>query len=101
MYARWTKVKVGKASIKKVSPTKKKMTVTLKKVSGAKGYEVVYSTNKKFKSAKKVRVTSTKAVVKKLKSKQTVYVKVRAYKTDSTGGRVYGSYSSVKKVTIK
>ena len=101
LYARWTKVKVGKASIKKVSPTKKKMTVTLKKVSGAKGYEVVYSTNKKFKSAKKVRVTSTKAVVKKLKSKQTVYVKVRAYKTDSTGGRVYGSYSSVKKVTIK
>ena len=32
---------------------------------------------------------------------KTYYVKVRAYKTDSTGQAVYGKYSAVKKVKIK
>ncbi len=77
------------------------MTVTLGKVSGAKGYQIVYSAKKKFKSAKKVRVTSTRAVIKKLKRKKTIYVKVRAYKMDSAGKKVYGKFSSVKRVKIK
>ncbi len=101
LYARWTKVKTRKVSIKKVKARKKKMTVTFGKVSGAKGYEVKYSANKKFKSARKVKVTSTKAVIKKLKSKRTIYVKVRAYKMDSAGSKVYGAFSSVKRVKIK
>ena len=77
------------------------MTITIRKVTGAKGYEVKYSSNKKFKSAKKARVTSTRAVIKKLKSKRTIYVKVRAYKMDSAGKKVYGKFSSVKRVKIK
>jgi len=101
LYAHWTKVKTRKASIKKVKAGKRKMTVTLGKVSGAKGYQIVYSANKKFKSVRKVRVTSTKAVIKKLKRKKTIYVKVRAYKMDSAGSKVYGKFSSVKRVKIK
>ncbi|MDE5781510.1 MAG: InlB B-repeat-containing protein, partial [Lachnospiraceae bacterium] len=101
LYARWTKVKVAKVSIKSIKAAKKKMTVTFKKVSGAKGYEIVYATNSKFKSAKKITTKSVKTTVTKLNSKSTIYVKVRAYKIDSTGKKVYGSYSSVKKVKIK
>lgn len=64
--------------------------------------EICYSTNEKFKqgTVKKVTMTAASKKVSGLKSKQTYYVKVRAYKIDSKGGK-YGSYSSVKKVKTK
>ena len=37
---------------------------------------------------------------KKLKKGKTYYVRVRAYKKDSTGRKVYGKYSTVKKIKI-
>ena len=71
-------------------------------MNGAKGYEVVYSTNKKFKKSIKTKTTKALSVtLKKLARKKTYYVKVRAYKTDSTGTKIYGQYSKVKKVRIK
>lgn len=104
-YAKWEKVKKpSKPAISKLKNAKsKQMSIKLKKkVSGAKGYEMVYATDKKFKKNKKtVRFTGTSKTVKKLKKGKTYYVKVRAYKLDSTNNRVYGNYSSVKKVTIK
>ena len=104
-YAKWTKVKKpSKPAISTVKNTKsKQMSVKLKKkVSGAKGYEMVYATNKRFtKNKKTVRFTGTSKTVKKLKKGQTYYVKVRAYKVDSANYRVPGSYSSVKKVKIE
>lgn len=104
-YAKWTKVKKpSKPAISTVKNTKsKQMSVKLKKkVSGAKGYEMVYATNKGFtKNKKTVRFTGTSKTVKKLKKGQTYYVKVRAYKVDSANYRVPGSYSSVKKVKIE
>ena len=105
LYAKWDKVKKpSKPAISSVKNSKsKKITVKLKKkVSGAKGYEMIYSTDKKFKkSAKTVRFSSLSKTVSKLKKGTTYYVKVRAYKLDSTNNRVNGAYSSVKKVTIK
>lgn len=106
LYAKWTKVsRPARPVISTVKNTKsKQMKVTLKKkVSGAKGYEMVYATNKKFTANKKtVRFTSVSKTVKNLKKGKTYYVKVRAYKLDSTGSRVYGSYcSKVKTVKIK
>lgn len=105
LYAKWTKVtKPSKPTISALKNTKsKQMSVKLKKkVSGAKGYEMVYATNKKFtKSKKTVRFTAITKTVKNLKKGKTYYVKVRAYKLDSTNSRVYGSYSSVKKISIK
>ncbi|MDE6313319.1 MAG: leucine-rich repeat protein [Lachnospiraceae bacterium] len=105
LYAKWNKVtKPAKPVISTVKNSKSKtMKVTLKKkVSGAKGYELVYATNKKFtKNKKTVRFTSASKTVKGLKKGKTYYVKVRAYKLDSTGGRVYGSYcSKIKTVKI-
>ena len=104
-YAKWTKVKKpSRPSVASVKNNgKKKMTVKLKKkVSGAAGYEMLYATNVRMtKNIKTVRFTGTSKTVKNLKKGKTYYVKVRAYKIDSTGNRVYGSYTILpKKVTI-
>lgn len=97
-------VKPKKTSIKKLSKGKKKFTVTWAKVSGVKGYQIQYSSNKKFKkNNKSVTVTkqkTTKATVKKLKSKKKYYVRVRTYKTVN-GKKIYSSWSKVKSVKTK
>lgn len=104
VYAKWTKVtKPAKVTVKKVTNVKgSKINVTLKKVSAVKGYEIKYTTDKKFKKSVKT-TTSTKTVktISKLKKNKTYYVKARAYKIDSTGNKVYGSYSKVVKIVIK
>lgn len=51
-------------------------------------------------AVKKVTVTGTSKTLSKLSKGKNYYVKVRAYKKDSTGVKVYGSFSSVKKVKI-
>lgn len=101
-YAHWKKVSVSKAVVSGLKNTASgKMSITLKKVSGADGYEIVYSTNSKFKSSKKLDVSSNVKIVSKLKKNKTYYVKARAYKRDSSNKKVYGNYSSVKKLKIK
>ena len=100
--AKWKKVTTGKASIKKVTNVSgKKMKVTLKKVSGAKGYEFRYASNSKMKSAKRVTGKSTSRTIGSLKKGKTYYVQARAYKTDSKGKKIYGSWSVKKSVKIK
>lgn len=97
-------VKPKKTSIKKLSKGKKKFTVTWAKVSGIKGYQIQYSSDKKFKkNNKSVTVTkqkTTKDTVKKLKSKKKYYVRVRTYKTVN-GKKIYSSWSKVKSVKTK
>ena len=102
-YAKWAKISVGKASTPSLTNLKgKKMQVKLRKVAQASGYQITYTTDKRFKS--NVKSTYTSALTKTLtalKTKKTYYVKVRAYKYDSTKAKVYGSYSSVKAIRIK
>lgn len=97
-------VKPKKTSIKNSVKAKKKFTVTWAKVSGVKGYQIQYSSNKKFKkNNKSVTVTkqkTTKATVKKLKSKKKYYVRVRTYKTVN-GKKIYSFWSKVKSVKTK
>ena len=102
LYAKWTKVNVAKVSFKSAKNSKsKKILLKYKKISGAKGYEISYSTNKKFKKAvTKKNTAKTSYTINKLKKGKTYYVRIRAYKMDSTGKKVYGKYSSVKKVKI-
>ena len=90
--------KVSKLTLKNVKG--KKIKVTFKKVSKATGYQITYSTSKKFKKAKSVTTAKTTHTIKKLKKKKTYYVKVRAYQIVD-GKTYYGSYSSVKKIKIK
>lgn len=106
VYAKWKKVsKPGKpviATVKKAN-SKKKIKITLKKkVAGAVGYEAVIAKNAKFtKGRRVVRFSGLSKQVSNLKAGK-YYVKVRAYKVDSAGQRVYGAYClKTKKVVLK
>lgn len=92
-------------SLKSVKKGKKSFKATWKKSSKTwtTGYQVQYSTSKKFKKAKTTTVKSykkTKATVKKLKKKKTYYVHMRTYKTVK-GKKYYSGWSKVKKVKTK
>ena len=102
LYAKWTKVKVAKASLTSAKNSKsKQILLKYKKVSGAKGYEISYSTDKKFKKAvTKKNTAKTSYTISKLKKGKIYYVRIRAYRMDSTGKKVYGKYSSMKKVKV-
>ncbi len=103
LYAKWSKVSVARASVKSVkNSAKKKVKVTIKKVTGAKGYRIQYSTNRKFKKGVKTKATTkTSYTLNGLKKGKTYYVRVCAYKLDSQNNKVYGKYGTVKKIKIK
>lgn len=101
--AHWNKVSPAKPSIKSLKNSKKsKMKITVKSVKNIAGYEVSYSTNKNAKkNAIIVNTTKTSFTVSNLVKGKTYYVRARTYSYDSTGKKVYSSYSKIKKVTIK
>lgn len=93
------KVSVAKAKIKKVvRVSKSKMKVTVKKVSKANGYKIVYADNSKFKKQNTVFTSSTSKTITGLKKRKSYYVKVYAYRLDSQGKKIYGKPSNVKEV---
>lgn len=92
---------VAKASIQSVKGAKKDVTVTAKKVSGAKGYQIRYATNKKMSGAKSIVSTSTSKKITGLKANTKYYIQVRAYKLDTKGKKVYGAWSAPKAVNTK
>ena len=92
---------IAKASIQSVKGAKKAVTVTAKKVSGAKGYQIRYAANKKMTGAKSIVSTGTSKKITGLKAKTKYYIQVRAYKLDAKGKKVYGAWSAQKAVTTK
>lgn len=72
--------------------------ITLKKLSGVSGYQIRYATNKKLKKPKTKTIKKLSLKVTGIKKKKKYYIKVRAYVIDSTGSKVYGKWSSLKKV---
>ena len=110
------KITVKKAAIQKIKALKKAFTINiLKNKDQVTGYQISYSYKKNFKGQKvktlkkfkykKIKVKRKKYTivsykVKGLKRKKTVYVRVRAYKQVGKT-KVYGKWSSVKKVKIK
>ena len=89
---------VGTIASVKLKQKKQAVTVSWKKISGAAGYQVCYSTSKKWKGKKQKLTRSNKLTVKKLK--KTYYIRVRAYRINGTG-KIYGAWSKTKKITIK
>ena len=79
----------------------KRLYVSWKKPSQAKGYEIQYAQSKNFKkklkTVKKYFSTPSYVTLKKMQKKKTYYIRVRAY-TRVRGKKVYGKWSSVKKV---
>lgn len=93
----------GKRDIKKLSSGKKKLTVQWKKDNRSDGYQVQYSTDKKFKKNVKSVVIgkkqTTKQTIKKLKTGKKYYVRIRSYKKIN-GKKYYGTWSSKKTVKV-
>lgn len=99
------KVKVPNTKVK--SAVKKKSSnavkISLKKVKGAKKYQIQISAYKKFKKVlvkKKVKKVSFTIKSKKLKNKKKLYIRARAIKT--VGKKSYtGKWTKAKKIKIK
>lgn len=101
VYAKWKKVTVKQV---KFSVVKKKgknsILVKLKRENGVKGFEYVYAKDACFKRKYRLRTQKNPKTLSKLTKKKIYYIKVRAYKLDSTGKKIYGNYSRVKKVKL-
>ncbi len=103
------KVKQAKITkLKAKSKSKKKITVSWRKVKKAVGYQVQVSKKKNFKNNLFDKFTTKKKITfkKKLKSGKTYYVRVRAYATykDAYGKpqKVYSKWiKKVRKVNVK
>lgn len=88
----------------KLKASKKKIKVSwTKQTKLTKGYQIQYSTNKKFRKAKKINITKNSVIsktIKKLKRKKYYYVRMRAYR--KAGGKYYKSeWTSKKRIKTK
>ncbi len=91
--------KVSNKSAK--SKKSRRINYSFKKVS-ATGYQYQWSTHKNFKSNFLTKNTkSTKITIKTAQSRRRYYVRVRAYKTEPGGKKIYGKWSNVKSVKVK
>lgn len=103
------KIEPNGTKIKKISKYSKGFKVTWnKQKSQTTGYEIQYSSDKKFKkNNQKVKVNKNKqtsSTIKKLKRNKKYYVRIRTYKKVKVGGKnikIYSNWSKVKNVTTK
>ncbi len=92
--------KVGATKISSAKNSKsKKIVVKLKKVTGATGYQVKYSTKKNMKSSKTKNLTGTSVTLSKLKKGKTYYIQARSYATYN-GTKYYSKWTAKKKVKV-
>ena len=91
--------KVSNKSVK--SKKSRRIIYSFKKVN-ATGYQYQWSTHRNFKSNFLTKNTkSTKVTIKTAQSRRRYYVRVRAYKTERGGKKIYGKWSNVKSVRVK
>lgn len=102
--------KPSKISIQKLTAGKKKFTIKWKKAEkpvSVSGYQIQYSTDKKFKKNVKTKNCAKKKssfTVSKLKAKKKYYVRMRSYRIVKKNGKkikVYASWSKVRKVKVR
>ena len=97
------KINPVKLNISKLAAKSKGFKASWAKNDQATGYEMQYSTDSKFKTAKKVAITkktTTAKTITKLKASKKYYVRMRIY-TTVNGKKYYGAWSAVKTVTTK
>lgn len=105
LYAKWQKISL---KVPKVTSLKKTVGTTLSvsytRVQGAAGYEVSVSSDSGFRlpDTKKWITSAVQKNAGGLKKNMQYYTRIRAYRLDSAGKRVYGPYSAkTKGYTIK
>lgn len=91
----------AKAQIASASSTKAgQVSVKVKKVAKAKGYEFVLATNKSFTRGKVTKTSAKPSIAfKSLEDGAKCYVKVRSYKVVD-GKKVYSKWSAIKSVKV-
>lgn len=94
-----------KTSLSSVKDTKNSITVKWKKQSKqASGYQIQYTTDKKFKKGVKTTTVSsyktTSKTIKKLSANKKYYVRIRTYKKVGKT-KYYSGWSSAKSVTVR
>ena len=87
-----------KVTSAKRSAAGKKIKVSLKKVAAAGGYQIRYSTDKKYSKSKTKTLTTTKnnVTVKKVSKSKKYYISARTYKVVN-GKKYWSAWSSSKK----
>lgn len=97
------KIVLRTGAISSLKAGKKYIMLNWKTITGSTGYQIQYSTSKNFAKAKTLKIAGAKkhsTTIKKLTSKKTYYVRVRAYRT-ANRKTVYGAWSGSKKVVVK
>lgn len=95
LYAKWTEISVGRVTgLAAVSSSTTSTDFKWAAVTGADGYLIDYASGSSFTGKTSIDTIKNTASISKLSSGSTRYVRVRAYTLDSTGEKVYGSYSS-------
>jgi uncharacterized repeat protein (TIGR02543 family) len=98
LYAKWNAVRITKGSTVKVQKKKKSMKISFGKIAGASRYRLQVSTNAKYQKAKTYTLKTTSKSISR-NTKSNYYIRVCGYNIDSTGTKIYGGYSTTKKVT--
>lgn len=102
LYASWSRVNVSKPSKPSAKNGKaKQIKLKLKRTKNAEGYQIQYAKKKNMKSARIKNTKKLTATINKLSRGKVYYIRVRAYRTDSTGAKVYGPWSSKMKVRVE
>ena len=91
---------LDKVKLKAIKIKKGKAVIKWKSIKNASRYEIQYSSSRKFKKLQKKTTKKTSIVVKKLKKKKLYYIRVRAYSTIN-GKKVYGTFSSIRKIKTR
>lgn len=101
LYASWSRVNVFKPSKPSAKNGKaKQIKLKLKRTKNAEGYQIQYAKKKNMKSARIKNTKKLTTTINKLSRGKVYYIRVRAYRTDSTGAKVYGPWSSKMKVRV-
>lgn len=103
LYAHWTKVTVGKpTNLSLVSRYRKCVTVSWKAPkSGATAYQIEVSSSRNMTNSAIYPATKLSRVFNSLTSGRTYYFRVRGWKLDSTGKRVYSGWTAVKGIRVR
>lgn len=90
-----------RATIKSIKNIKgRKLSIKLKKVKDAKGYQIRYCDNKKFQGYINKNTRKLKVTIKGLEKKTRYWIKARAYKIIN-GRKKYGAWSKVRRIKVK
>ncbi len=83
----------------------RRISLNWKKDKTVQGYQIIYTTDKKFKNnIKKITIKNNKrnvySITKKIKAKETYFVKMRSY-VKVSGKTIYGGYSKTYKASAR